>query len=236
MPLRIRFNPLLHLLQLPCQHRSHSLRRIDVGSRTVSAVLADKVANYTYDNDRVIYIQSTSLGKIVAIMDADGKNARTLIEGIAESPNYIMSYASFRDKDDLAVVPSSTGQMTVYESIYSENVVSREVTRDVKGVLASDDGHYFVFSKDKGFGSYDLGRAKKYEGLYNDKVDAISWFNGAHVIVNSGNKTRLVEFDGGNATDIGDSLNIPSIGMHDQRRILYVDSKTKQITVADLKK
>lgn len=212
------------------------LRRIDVSSKTMSAVLAEKVANYTYDNDRVIYIQSTTLGKIVAIMDADGKNSRTLIEGIAESPSYIMSYASFRDKDDLAVVPTATGQMTVYESIYSDNVVSRVITRDVKGVLASDDGHYFVFSKATGFGSYDVGRAKKYEGLYNDKVDAISWFNGAHVIVNSGGKTRLVEFDGGNSTDIGDSLVTPSIGMHDQRRILYVDAKTKQITVADLKK
>lgn len=212
------------------------LRRIDVNSKTISAVLADKVANYTYDNDRIIYIQSTSLGKIIAVMNADGGNAKTLVEGVAESPSYLLSYASFRDKDDLAVVPTATGQLTVYESIYSDNVVARSVARDVTQVLSSDDGHYIVFARAKGFGSYDVGRAKKYDGLYKDQVDAISWFNGAHLIVNSGSKTRLVEFDGGNAQDIGDSLPIPSIGMHDERRILYVDSKTKQITVADLRK
>lgn len=212
------------------------LRRIDVSSRTMSAVLADKVANYTYDNDRIIYVQSTGLGKIIAVMDADGKNAKTLIEGVAESPSYLLAYASFRDKDDLAVVPTASGQLTVYESIYSDNTVARAVTRDVTRILPSDDGHYFVFARAKGFGSYDVGRAKIYDGLYTDQIDGISWFNGAHVIVNSNGKTRLVEFDGGNSTDIGDSLPIPSVGMHDQRRILYVDSKTKQIRVADLRK
>lgn len=212
------------------------LRRIDVNSKTLSAVLADKVANYTYDNDRVIYVQSSSVGKIIAVMDADGKNAKTLVQGVAESPNYLLSYASFRDKDDLAVVPTSNGQLTIYESIYSDNVISRVVAKDVTGTLPSDDGHYIVFSHSLGFGSYDVGRAKIYDGLYKEKVDAISWFNGAHVVVNTGDKTRLVEFDGGNATDIGTSLGIASVGMHDQHRILYVDSKTKSIVVADLRK
>jgi len=212
------------------------LRRIDVNSKTLSAVLADKVANYTYDNDRIIYVQSSTVGKIVAVMDADGKNVKTLVEGVAESPNYLLTYASFRDKDVLAVVPTATGQLTVYESIYSDNVIARVVARDVNRVLPSDDGHYIVFARENGFGSYDVGRAKIYDGLYTDKVDAISWFNGAHVVVNSNGTTRLVEFDGSNATDIGNSLAIPSVGMHDQRRILYVDSKTKQITVADLRK
>lgn len=212
------------------------LRRIDVSSKTLSAILAEKVVNYTYDNDRIIYVQSSSVGKVIAVMDADGSNPKVLVEGVAESPSYDLSYASFRGKDDLAVVPSSNGQLTVYESIYSDNVLSRQVARDVNRVLSSDDGHYFVFSNSVGFGSYDIGRAKIYDGLYKEKVDAISWFNGAHVVVNTGDKTRLVEFDGGNATDIGTSLTIPSVGMHDQHRILYVDAKTKQITVADLRK
>lgn len=212
------------------------LRRIEVNSKTMSAVLADKVANFTYDNDRVIYIQSSSLGKIIAVMDADGSNAKTLVQGVAESPNYLMSYASFRGNDDLAVTPTSNSQLTVYENIYSDNVVARVVARDVTRTLPSDDGHYIVFAHPTGFGSYDVGRAKIYDGLYKDKIDAISWFNGAHVVVNSGDKTRLVEFDGGNSTDIGTSVGIPSVGMHDQHRILYVDAKTNQIVVADLRK
>lgn len=212
------------------------LRRIDVDSKALSAVLADKVVNYTYDNDRIIYVQSSAVGKVVAVMNADGGNSRTLIQGLAESPNYLLSYGSFRDKDDLAVVPTSNGQLTIYESIYSDNAVARVIARDVNRILSSDDGRYFVFARATGFGSYDVGRAKIYDGLYTDKVDAISWFNGAHVIVNSGNKTRLVEFDGGNSTDIGESINSASFGMHDQRRIIYVDSKTKQVTVADLRK
>jgi len=212
------------------------LRRIDVNSKTMSAILASSIVNYTYDNDRLIYVQSSKVGKVIAVMDADGRNQKTLVEGVAESPGYIMSYASFRNNDDLAVVPTVNGQLTVYESIYSNNVVSRTVTRDVNRVIPSDDGHYFVFTHPSGFGSYDIGRAKIYDGLYKDKIDAISWFNGAHVIVNSGDKTRLVEFDGGNSTDLGTSLNIASIGMHDQRRVLYVDAKTKEIVVTDLRK
>lgn len=215
---------------------SEGLRKIDVNAKSISGVLAANVANYTYDNDRIIYVQSSKVGKIIAVMDADGKNAKTIVQGVAESPNYLLAYGSFRDNDDLAVVPTSNGQLTVYESIYSDNVVARVVARDVTKLLSSDDGHYMVFGRAKGFGSYDVGRAKIYDGLYTDQVDAMSWFNGAHLIVNSGDKTRLVEFDGGNATDIGTSLAIPSIGMHDQRRILYVDSKTKQIVVADLRK
>ncbi len=215
---------------------AEGLRRIDANAKSVSGILAANVANYTYDNDRVIYVQSSKLGKIIAVMDADGKNAKTIVQGVVESPNYLLAYGSFRGNDDLSVVPTANGQLTVYESIYSDNVVARVVARDVTRVLPSDDGHYMVFGRAKGFGSYDVGRAKVYDGLYTDQIDAMSWFNGAHVIVNSGGKTRLVEFDGGNATDIGDSLNIASVGMHDQRRILYVDAKTKHVIVSDLRK
>ncbi len=230
--LRFSFNDANRLYWL----NADGLRRVDVNSKTVSAVLADKVANFTYDNDRVIYIQSTTLGKIIAVMDADGKNAKTIVQGVAESPQYLLTYGSYHNKDDLAVVPTASGQLTVYESIYSEAVVARVVARDVTRILASDDGHYIVFGRAKGFGSYDVGRAKVYDGLYTDTIDSISWFNGAHVIVNAAGKTRLVEFDGGNSIDIADSPVIGSVGMHDQRRIIYVDAKTQLITIADLRK
>lgn len=212
------------------------LRRLDVGSKTMSAVLADKVTNYTYDNDRLIFVQTTPVGKIVAVMDADGGNKKSLIQGLAESPQYLLSYGSYRDKPVLGVVPTSNGQLTAYEDIYSDNPFARVVARDVNRILPSDNGQYIVFTRAKGFGSYDVARSRIYDGLYTDTIDAISWFNGAHVIVNSAGKTRMVEFDGGNSIDIANSRSIPSVGMFDQRRIISVDPATGQINVADLRK
>lgn len=212
------------------------LRLVDVNAKTVSGVLADKVASYTFDGDRIIYVQSTKVGKTISVMDGDGKNAKALVEGVAESPSYQLSVMSYRGKDYLAVVPASNQQLTVYEGIYTDNVIARVVARNVTRLIASDDGHYVVFGRANGFGSYDTGRAKIYDGLYNGSFDSISWFNGAHVIVNAGGQTRLVEFDGGNSTDIAASISSPSVGMHDQRRIVYIDSATKQVVVADLRK
>lgn len=212
------------------------LRRVDVNAKTVSGVLADKVASYTFDGDRIIYVHSTNVGKTISVMDADGKNARALVQGVAESPSYQLSVMSYRSKDYLAVVPASNQQLTVYEAIYTDNVIARVVARNVTRLLASDDGHYVVFGRANGFGSYDTGRAKIYDNLYTGQIDAMSWFNGAHVIVNAAGKTRLVEFDGGNSTDISDSLSAASVGMHDEHRIVYIDAKTKQVMVADLRK
>lgn len=212
------------------------LRRVDVNAGTLSSVLADKVASYTYDGGRIIFVQSTPVGKTIKVMDGDGRNTKALIQGVAESPSYLLSYASYRGQSVLGVVPTSNGQLTVYQDIYSDTTVSRTVTKDVTRLVSSDDGHYMVFGRAAGFGSYDVGRAKLYDGLYTDKIDAMSWFNGAHLIINSGGKTRMVEFDGGNATDIGDSAIVASIGMHDERHIVYVDSKTGKTAIADLRK
>lgn len=199
------------------------LRRLNAGDKTASAVLADKVSGFAFAGDRILYVRTTPLGKSVWSMDRAGNNQKQLIESLADSGSYQLTYANYRGLDALAVLPAGTSIATLYLDIFSANPVSKVVSKSASQISFSDNSRYLAFSSNNGFGTYDL---EKNTILLTPKVgplDCLGWFDNYHFVVCKQNEVYIAEIDGANMTKIADiAPGAAAYGYGDLKRIFSI--------------
>jgi hypothetical protein len=185
------------------------LRRLDVDSRSVSAVLADKVSQFWVATDRVLFVQQNDLGRSLWSLDKNGKRQR-LIDSLVQSDSYALTYSTFSGQDELALVPSSTRVGTLYSAILSDNPTAKVVAHDVASAEFSPDGSIVAFSSAKQVVTYDLERSraigKPAIAVFSEQPGALSqltWFDNAHLLMVRDDHVYWCEYDGANRVDLG---------------------------------
>jgi hypothetical protein len=218
------------------------LRRLDVDSQTVSAVLADKVSQFWVTGDRVLYVQQTELGRSLWSLDRGGHH-QELIPALAESDTYSVAYASFRGEDELAVVPAKTQVGTLYSGIFGDTPVAKTVARGVNSANFASDGHLVAFTSPSSILMYDLEQstlnnhfvAYTITGL--NGLANLTWFDNFHLLITRNGRLFWTEFDGANTVSLGDTVGaLPGYSSGDQKQIEYFapdGAKTKitQLTI-----
>jgi hypothetical protein len=217
------------------------LRRLNVDNKTVSAVLAEKVKSFGFaGNDHLVFVQSTPKGIGLVTTDRSGQNAKQLVEAVADSPSYQMVYSLYRGHDYLSLLPQSTGTLTVYSDLFTNNVASRVVSHNVGQVITSDNGQLIGFIDSEGFGAYNLDDALVYSSK-QPGATGLAWFDEAHVLFNHTGSATVAEFDGGNTTGVLDcAADSPLFGSNDKRQVLCLSplatNGNRSILAVDLKK
>ncbi len=180
------------------------LRRLDTDSQTVSAVLADKVAAYTFGgNNQIIYVQSTTLGKSLYRMDFAGGNKHQLVQSLADSPSYVIDFASYQGGDEIAVLPASTRTVTLYSDLDTTNPTSKVIASAADDLLFNADGRFLLYRDDKRLASYDLELKRTYKFTPSDTpYQTLVWFDTYHILASNGTAVSLLEFDGANASTL----------------------------------
>lgn len=216
------------------------LRRVSVDSQTVSAVLAEKVSNYIFGADKVIYVQTTALGKSVWSLDSGG-HKQELIQSLPESDSYEMEYRNYQGKDVLAIAPNLTNTVTIYLDLFSSNLVTKVVSKSANHLSFSDDGHYLVYYSGTEYGAYDLDRdtigvANQFDG----PLTTIGWFDNYHLLINTSGKLLMSEYDGANSIQLETKAgaNLPAFGTSDGKRIIWtrLDPAGAAMYVLDIKR
>lgn len=203
------------------------LRKLNIDSKTVSAPLADKVASFTYAGDRVVYVQSTQLGKAIYSMDRNGNQVKRLVESVAESDSYDLAYSSFRGRDLLAVVPRQTATATLYLDIYGSTPTSVVVSKNASNVTFSFDGRYMAYYSTNNFGSYDIDRAQLSVASRNlAPIQSLMWLDNFHVLINTHDNAAVAEADGDNVTTFASVLPVtPVVAAGNQRQAIVFQDK-----------
>ena len=211
------------------------LRRLDVDSRSVSAVLAEKVTQFWVANDRVLYVQQNDLGRSLWSLDRGGKHQR-LIDSLVLSDSYALAYSSLQGQDELALVPSSTRVGTLYFGILGDNPTAKVVAHDVITADFSPDGKVVAFSSPTQIVTYDLDRyrltGKSAIATISDqpgKLQQLTWFDNAHLLTIRDGRLYWSEYDGANRLDLGPAGNLPAQHSSDFKSI-YV---TQPVTATD---
>jgi hypothetical protein len=195
------------------------LRRLDVGSQSVSAVLAGKVTQFWITPGRVLYVQQTELGRSLWSVDSRDKH-QELIAALPESDSYSVAFSSYLNQDDLAIVPAATQTGTLYTGIFSDTPVAKTVAHGVTNVSFSPDGHLAAFSAPTAISVYDLERSEikntfaRYD-ITNQPgaLSAISWFDNYHLLLIRGTQLIWCEFDGDNQVPLGTvTATLPAYG------------------------
>lgn len=180
------------------------LRRIDTGNQTVSAVLVDKVAGYSFGgNGQIIYVQATDLGKSLFAMDAAGGNKHQLIQSLADSPSYQISYGSYRGSDIVAVLPTATRTVTLYTDITTDNPVAKVLTKSADDLRLGPDGRFLNWRDHQTLATYDLELNRSYHFAPSaTPYQQIQWFDTYHLLVANAKGLNLIEYDGANASEL----------------------------------
>ncbi len=203
------------------------LRKLNIDSKTVSAPLASGVVAFTFANDRLIYIQSTSLGKAVYSMDRNGNQVKRLVESVSDSDSYELSYSSYRGRDLLAIVPRQTSIATLYLDIYGSTPTSVVVSKNASHAAFSFDGRYLAFYSSAGFGSYDIDQAVLANSSHAwGPIQSLMWLDNFHVIINTKDSAAVAEADGDNVTSFTSvTPGKPVIATGNQRQAITFQDK-----------
>jgi len=203
------------------------LRRLDVGSQSISAVLADKVKQFWVTTDRVLYVQQTDTGRSLWSLNGGDKH-QELIEALVQSDSYDVAFATYRGSDELAVVPAKTGIGTLYSAIFGDNPVAKVVARGVTNASFSPDGHLLAFTSPTSIITYDLEQSQIREQLVSYSVtdqpgnlEALEWFDNYHLLLTRSGRLYWSEFDGANRVDLGAGVSgLPSYGTSDSKNMI----------------
>lgn len=217
------------------------LRRLDVESQSVSAVLADKVTQILTTPDRVLYVQQTDLGRSLWSLDGRGHH-QELVPALAESDSYSLAFGNYNNQDVLAVVPAKTRRGTLYTDIYGNTPVAKTIAHDVTAASFSPDGHFVVFSSPTVLQTYDLERSSLENKLVlytitdqPGELAALSWFDKFHLLLTRGGHLYWSEYDGANRVDLGPAAGaFPGYGSSDFKSVNVFRPEGQNIRLTNL--
>lgn len=211
------------------------LRRLDVTGQTASAVLVDKVVGFSFNGEKVMYVQSTPLGKSLWSLDKAGHKTE-LVQSLAESDHYEIMSARWQNKDYLAVVPTSSHTLTLYSDLDTPNPIAKVISKEALHAEFNADNHLLVYFNASGYGTYDLEKsANVVQKNLGVPALSINWFDPNHLLINQNGQLAVVEPDGDNNTVLEAVLPGSAYSNDNQHYIMAV-SPTGNLTQLDLKR
>lgn len=205
------------------------LRQLDVGARTVSAVLAPGVAEFAFGGNRIFYIGATPLGRSLLSFPLDRPDQiKELAPSIAESERYSLSYGSFEGEEMLAVVPSRSRTASLYTELFEDAPVSTVVARDADTAHFGPDGRFLALSSAAQTIVYDIERSEPEEPVLYRRENApgfagLTWFDNFHLLVTENGKTKFMDFDGTNPVELGEAApGTLAYSVSGERRVVLI--------------
>jgi hypothetical protein len=217
------------------------LRRLDVGAQSVSGVLAQRVQQFWVEQDRVLYVQQTPLGKSLMSLDNGGRTDE-VIQVLPESDSYSVAYTRYRGEDQLAVVPAKTGTGTLYTGIFGDAPVAKTIAQGVTTASFSPDGQFLAMTAPTKLVSYDLEQSFIFKKTVSytvtdhpGKLLALSWFDDHHILANREGKLYWSEFDGTNLVELGQAYGqYAGYGTSDGRSVVTYRPDGGQVRITQL--
>lgn len=202
---------------------AEGLRRIDIESSSISAVLAEKVTQFWIQPDRVLYVQQTGQGRSLWSLERNGKK-QELIPALAESDSYVVAQSEFKGEDELVVVPTKTGIATLYSGIYGDKPVSKVIAKDVTSATFAPNGYKVALTTPKQIHVYNLERTEVEQRFVLHTIAAeglvtLSWFDNDHLLTTRGGQMYWSEFDGANSLRLSESAAFPAYSDADSKSI-----------------
>jgi hypothetical protein len=199
------------------------------------------VTQFWVQQDRVLYVQQTDLGRSLWSLDARGHH-QELIQALVESDSYSVAYANYRGEDELAVVPAKTQTGTLYTGIFGDTPVAKTVARGVTMASFSPDGHFLAFSSPTSIMTYDLeqsaitGTPTVYTVIDQPgQLSNLTWFDTYHLLATRGDHLYWSEYDGANRVDLGPAAGIlPGYGTADNRSVVVFRPVGQSVRLMEL--
>lgn len=201
------------------------LRRIDLGSETVSAVLASDVSTYTVAEDGVYYVRNDGKQADVLALERDN-DPRVVVEGLDPAATYRqLQYLQFDDEEYVAFINRTERRVTLVSNLQPARTERRTFNFAADSLRTSPNTRFLLMrSGGTDFRTFDVDENRSHTYSFEGSGPTrLSWFNETHLIGLQGNSVVLFEFDGGNRETIVDGVgSYPAFGDDQGQRIYSV--------------
>jgi hypothetical protein len=197
------------------------LRRVNLSSRTVSAVLAEKVSHLSVNKDLVVLVQNQASSQSVGFLDGD--QLKLVVDNLPPA-NRAAYHVNYDNRQWLVLHDQDAKSASLYPSDDEPGLAIKPFNNiPVSGLVISPDHRFLVMQNGPNFATYDFEyeRMSRFN-LELPQITNLSWFDNFHLLGNSGGQTYLFEFDGGNLEPIAAGLaDAPAFGT-DNRDHIYL--------------
>ncbi|MBI4101183.1 hypothetical protein HY441_01760, partial [Candidatus Microgenomates bacterium] len=196
------------------------LRKLDIGSKTISAVLAANVNNFVVSEEAIFYVQTDAGAKQVVRLDRDNQT-KILVANLAAN-DYGLVYIAYGDQHYVAVLDYASKSVSLYDSASeSQKSLGRFDTVNATGMFMSPQDRFLIMQQDNQFAVYDFEFSKLYRFSLSAKPAAISWFDEFHMLATIDSQSLLLEFDGGNQEKLIEGISPQPVFASRNRELVY---------------
>lgn len=183
------------------------LRKLDLGSKIASSVLAERVVTYEFTGDRITYVQApvdvTSPAAKLWALDRSNRK-QELDNALPLSQAYALDYATYLGTPQLAVVMPTVATTRIYAEPFNQDrrVTTPVNTGDANRAMFNDDGRYFV-AAGSGVVLFDLERRSLLPLATPVSTQGLTWFDNFHLLSIKDGQSVLSEYDGNYSNTLG---------------------------------
>lgn len=199
-----------------------SLRRLNSGAQTISAVLAGNVLSYAYAGDRIIYVDGSAPAASLWSLDRGGRKQQ-LVSELSPGRRFALDYATYIGSAEVAVLNLDSGRPALYNNVFGDKIKRTDLEMTAESVKFNGDGRFLLGASQAGMSTYDVERGRVYKfSSINTGVTGVNWYDNYHVLFNRGGQIVLSEFDGNYSVVITKAGPLPAFASADGRNVLTV--------------
>lgn len=180
------------------------LRKLDLGNKTISAVLAPDISTFLVHEEAVFYLQKKAEQLQLVRLERDNQS-RVLADNLP-SGDYRLNIAAFGNRQAVVLFDRTTRRASLYYSLTEPGQNLRlfeSVT--VQSIVVSPEGRYLLMQNGSDFVSYDFEFDKIYRfALPYKNIGELSWLDPFHILTTADANVVMFEFDGGNIETLTD--------------------------------
>ncbi|NIM46590.1 MAG: PEGA domain-containing protein [Candidatus Aenigmarchaeota archaeon] len=212
--------------------KNKSLYKIDVGEVLNPALLSENIISYTFTSGKIIFAAYSEKQNSLFSMDLNGENKEE-ISDLPYSESYKLSYS--KKLDGTAVVVERT-QNLFYIYKFGNQTITRKMGQNIKDSLWSNEGKQLLYwGEDFAFVyNFDQENEKEYPLFSGQKINYLHWyFDEYHLVLSSENKLKILEFDGGNITEMSSIVTTSKVEyLEDYKTFFYLDKSKDSETIS----
>ena len=176
-----------------------SVRIIDIGAKTTGPILYDKLVYFTAQNKKLYFIQTDGATRTLYSADLGGNRKTQILAKVEASPSYQLAASHFNGADAIALLTTQSGRLSIYSDTVSADTTNGTVVENVTSFFFNHGGRYLAINQNNLLKTFDVEKQEFLtHGATLEGLSSWLWLDDYHIALVTGNKLRLVDFDGQN--------------------------------------
>ena len=180
------------------------IKKIKLSELSLSATIISNVATYSVADDRLLIVESkinpTDKTQQLVSYNFSGSDRKIISSTQSDAKGYQLSFIKSRYNEYATIVHNTDGLFELIRNPYSDQnqTISKEGI-GISYIATNPNSRFIILSQGGTMKTIDLEFSQRYSSHTNiGTSDSIKWLDSYHLIIQTDNQLRMVDFDGQN--------------------------------------